>query len=134
HVKLKNRDEKIGNLVKEVWPKVRDLTVNRNRERITELEKALNSGDILTDLNEIWTAVKEGRGRTIFVEERYYQPVKNENGTLTPIQPEEISSKEDINDIVDDIIEHTLQFGGDVVFLEKDTIEKFNRMALVVRY
>lgn len=134
HAVAKNLDEKPGNLVKEVWPAIKDLAIVKNRSRVTELEKALSAGTYLSDINEIWTAVQEGRGKTIFVEEGYYQPVKNEDGVLTPIESSEISSKEDINDIVDDMIEHTLKYGGDVAFLEPGSLEKFNKLALVTRF
>lgn len=135
HILLKNFDEKAENLIKkEVWPHVMELAVSKNRKRISELEKALSTGNYLGDINEIWTALQEGRGNTIFVEEGYYQPVKEENGHFTAIKPEEISSKTDNNDIIDDMIEQCLKFGGDVVFLEKDSLKDFNKVALATRY
>jgi len=134
HVLLKNFDEKASNLVKSVWPNVEELTLAKNRSRIAELKQAINTGRYLGDLNDIWEAVQKGRGRTIFVEEGYFQPVKNENGILTPISSEEIKDKNDINDVVDDMIEFNLQFGGDAVFLEKGSLENFNKIALVTRY
>ncbi len=134
HVLLKAFDEKAENLVKYVWPHVEDLVLAKNRSRIAELKKAISSGKYLGDLNDIWEAVQKGRGRTIFVEEGYFQPVKNENGVLTPITSEEIKDKNDINDVVDDMIEYNLQFGGDVVFLEKGSLDNFNKIALVTRY
>ncbi len=134
HILLKNQDEKPSNLAKEVWPTIKNLAIAKNRARITELEQALSSGNYLSDINEIWTAVQEGRGRTIFVEEGYYQAVRNDNGTLSPIESKDISSKDDINDIVDDMIEYNLKYGGDVVFLDKGSLEKFNKLALVTRY
>lgn len=134
HVVQTNFDAKASNLIKEVWPNIRELTLNKNRSRISELEEALSTGKFLSDLNEIWRAIQNGRAQTIFVEEGYFQPVKNEDGVFTPISPDDISHKDDINDIVDDMIEQTLQMGGDVIFLEKDSLKKFNKLALVVRY
>lgn len=134
HVLLQNFDAKDTNLIKEIWPKIEELKIETNRARVTELGQALSSGKYFSDLNEIWTAVQEGRGKTIFVEEGYIQAVKNEDGVLTPIAADDISSKGDINDIVDDMIEHNLKYGGDVVFLEKGSLDKFNKLALVTRY
>lgn len=133
-VLLKNFDEKAGNIVKYVWPNVEELTLAKNRSRIAELDQAINNGKYVTDLNDIWDAVQKGRGRTIFVEEGFLQPVKNEDGVLTPISSEEISDKNHINDVVDDIIEFNLKFGGDVVFMPKESLKDFNKMALVTRY
>lgn len=134
HVPMKNLDEKASNLVKEVWPFIQDLAVQKERARIIELEKAIDSGKYLSDLNEIWQAINNGRGQTIFVEEGYFQPVKEKDQILYEISEEEIASKEDINDIVDEMIERNLKFGGDVVFLEKGSLKDFNKLALVTRY
>ena len=134
HIALKNYDEKSANIIREIWPAIRDLTVIRNRERITELEHAVGAGTCITDINEIWRAVQEGRGRTIFVEEGYYQSAKNVDGQLVPIEQNEITGKNDIDDVVDDMIEYTLQFGGDVVFLERGSMKNFERLSLVTRY
>ena len=134
NISLKSNVDKPANLIKEIWPVIRDLTVVRNRERFSELEQAVSTGVFLSDINEIWNAVKEGRGKTIFVEEGYYQAAKNENGVLTPIEQNEISHKNDIDDVVDDMIEYTLQFGGDVVFLEKGSLKDFDKLALISRY
>lgn len=134
HVLLKNFDEKSANLVKEIWPFIKDLTIKNNRARITELEQALGTGHYLVDLNDIWRAVQNGRGKTIFVEEGYYQPVKIENDILTPISSGEITHPPDNNDIVDDMIEQNLKHGGDVVFLAKGQLEKFQKIALVTRF
>lgn len=134
HVLLKNFDDKASNIVKEIWPHIKKLALEKERSRITELEQALNSGNYLGDINEIWKAVRDGRGKTIFVEEKYHQAVSVKDDLLTPISAEEINSKTDINDIVDEMIEHNLKFGGDVVFLEKGSLNKFNKLALVTRY
>src|SRR5699024_9635610 len=50
HVLLQNFEQKASNLVKEVWPKVKDLRVEKNRARISELESAMNAGKYLSDL------------------------------------------------------------------------------------
>lgn len=134
HLTLRNFDEKPANLIKEIWPVVRDLTVENNRTRIAELNQAVSTGTCITDINEIWNAVKEARGKTIFVEEGYYQAAKNDDGFLTPIEASEISHRNDIDDVVDDMIEYTLKYGGDVVFLEKDSMKDFDKLALVTRY
>lgn len=134
HILLKNFDEKSSNLIKEVWTDIKELVIQKERSRISELEKALGTGNYLADLNEIWNATLEGRGKTIFVEEGYYQPVREDDGVFTPIAYEEISSKNDIDDIVDDMIENNLKNGGDVVFLKEGSLKDFQKIALITRY
>lgn len=134
HIHLKNYDEKPANQIKEIWPFISELTKAKQSARIAELEHAVSAGTCITDINEIWSAVREGRGRTIFVEEGFYLPVSNEDGKLTPIDASEISTKHDIDDITDEMIEYTLKFGGDVVFTERGTMKAFQKIALVTRF
>jgi len=134
HITLKSFDESPSNLIKEVWSEVKELTIAKNRARISELESALSSGKYLSDINEIWKAAQSGQGRTIFVEEGYIQAVEEKDGVLHLIEFDEINHKGHIDDIVDEIIEHVLKFGGDVVFLEKGSLEKFDKLAMVTRY
>lgn len=134
HVTLKNFDDKASNLTKEIWEDVKKIALEKENARISELNSAVGTGKYLSDMNEIWNAIQEGRGKTIFVEEGYFQPVKNEGGVFTPIEASEISSKDHVNDIIDDMIENNLNKGGDVVFLKPGSLEKFNKLALVTRY
>ncbi|HQN55697.1 MAG TPA: hypothetical protein PLR24_00605 [Saprospiraceae bacterium] len=135
HVLLKNIDASPNSIVKDyVAPQVEEMTLLKHRERISELSAAVNSGRALTDLNEIWAAVRVGRGKTIFVEQGYIQAVRKEDGLLKPIALDEVDSKEDINDVVDEMIEHTMKMGGDVVFVRKGDLEQFNKLALATRY
>lgn len=135
HVTLQRFDSSASNLVKEVWPAIREMTIAKNRARIAELKRSVSAGNYLSDLNEIWRAVQAGRGRTIFVEEGYYQAATiSVDDELTPINTEDISTKYDNDDIVDDMIEFNLKYGGDVVFVEKGSLEDFNKIALVTRY
>lgn len=134
-VLLKNAEEKALKLVQDAWPHVREMRINKQRERIVELEEAFQNGNYLSDLNEVWTAVQEGRGKTIFVEEGYYQPVVDRKGVLKPVSKETNFDQVDRDDIVDEMIEFTLKFGGDVVFMERDGLAKFDRnIALITRY
>ncbi|KXK39940.1 MAG: hypothetical protein J5I52_04815 [Saprospiraceae bacterium] len=135
HVTLQNFDESPTSILRTIWPLMAELTIAKNRARISELEQAVGVGKYLVDINEIWKAIREGRGDTLFLEEGYIQSVREEaDGTLTPIEYSKISSKNDIDDILDEMIEQTLKFGGDVVFLEKDSMKDFNKLALVTRY
>ena len=53
---------------------------------------------------------------------------------MIPIANDEIVSKDDIDDVVDEMIEFTLKFGGDVVFLDRGSLKDFEKLALVTRY
>jgi hypothetical protein len=99
------------------------------------LKQALNSGQFMSDYNDIWMALRMGRGRTLFIQEGLYQPARiTEEDRLELVDGEKTTDKGVIDDIIDDMIEENLRFGGDNVFLPGDELEKFQGLALVTRY
>ncbi|MCS6818972.1 MAG: hypothetical protein NZ522_03405, partial [Chitinophagales bacterium] len=66
----KNRvDDPAHAIASEAWHLVRDYIEEKNNQRKSELLTAVNQNKFLTDLNEIWQAVREGRIQTLFVEQ-----------------------------------------------------------------
>ncbi len=133
-VALKNRDGKAGNSIKEVWPAIQEETKARNLSRKEELNKALSSGKILSDFTEIWQALEIGKGATLFVQQGLFQPARIEDNQVKLIEKVDIHSKEDVDDIIDEMIEKNSLSGGDVVFLPKEELADFQGLALVTRY
>ncbi|MEO8721773.1 MAG: hypothetical protein ABI372_11750 [Ginsengibacter sp.] len=126
-------NEKAHHIVEAAWPVIKKMNKEKNEERLAELKVAVNSRNFLIDFNEIWTAVNEGRGKTLFVKQGYFQPAKFENGHIELISKEH-SATADVDDIIDEIIEKNLQSNGDAVFINGDELEKFNGLVLVTRY
>lgn len=133
-VALENKDAKASNIIKEVWPSIKEQTEKRNLSRKEELSKAVSSGKVLSDYTEIWQAVEAGRGQTLFVQEGLYQPARLKDDQIELIEKADINSKEDIDDIIDEMIEKNSFSGGDVVFLPADELKDFQGLALVTRY
>jgi hypothetical protein len=132
----KNRDEeKAHHIVSEVWPEVRQHHIHRHQSRIGELSGAVKGGRLLTDLNEIWRALTEGRGSTLFVRQGHYIPARITENGIVPVSAGEVSSSQGIvDDIVDEMIEMNLRYRGDTVFVEGDLPEGGGKIALIVRY
>lgn len=131
----KNRlDEKDHAIVREAWEIVQDYIAKRNNERIAELEKAVGTGNFLSDMNDIWQALNQGRIKTLFIENGLYQPgIISENGVeLVDDNRKHESGVTD--DVYDELIEVNLSFGGEVVFLPKDKLDKFQGFGAVTRY
>lgn len=133
-VALENKDGKASNSIKEVWQAIKEQTTARNLSRKDELSKAVNGGKVLSDYTEIWQAVEEGRGQTLFVQEGLYQPARVEDNQIQLIDKVDINSKEDVDDIIDEMIEKNSFSGGDVVFLPEEELKDFQGLALVTRY
>jgi len=130
-----NRDgDKAQNIVKEAWKIVKKVNEERIRKRKQELRDAVTKQTFLTDLNDIWRAVNEGRGQTVFASKDYFQPARIDNGVIIPADELSLTAPGFVDDIIDDIIEINLKYGGDAVFLEDEMMKKYNGVALVTRY
>ena len=134
NVASKNRDGKAGNSIKEVWPAIQEETKARNLSRKEELKKAVGSGKVVSDYSEIWQALEMGRGATLFVQQGLFQPAQVKDNHIKLIDKADINSKDDVDDIIDEMIEKNSLTGGDVVFLPKEEMADFQGLALVTRY
>ncbi len=76
-------EEKAHHIVTEAWKIVQEYTVAKNVARKEELEKAVGSGKYLSDVNDIWKAILEGRVQTLFIEQGLFQPGLMEGNKIT---------------------------------------------------
>ena len=126
--------DKAHHIIDEVWPLVKQLNTARNSQRLGELSAAVNSRNFATDFNEIWKAIEEGRGKTLFVQQGYFQPARLLNNKIELVAPGETGQSGLIDDIIDEMIEKNLEYGGDTVFLSHDELKKYKGLVLVTRY
>ena len=130
-----NRVEvKAHHIVDEAWKIVQKYTIDKNHARKEELLKALGSGKFLSDVNDIWKAISQGKVQTLFIEESLFQPGHMEADKITLVSDEERNRKGVVDDIYDEMIEANMSFGGDVVFLPKGELTKFDGFGAITRY
>lgn len=130
-----NRDhEKPHQIISAVWPMVLESRKERLQERIGELKAAQGAGKVLSDFNDIWTAVNQGRGKTLFVKQGYFQPAKINGDTLEIIESGNPEGAGIVDDIIDEIIEANMSNGGDAVFITGDELNEYQGLALVTRF
>lgn len=131
----KNRDnEKLHHIVSEAWPLLNSAIKERQQERISELKKAENNGNFFTEINDIWRAVQEGRGRTLFVKKGFFQAALV-NGNSIEVVPNERSKELEVkDDIIGEIVELNAANGGECVFIENDELKEYDNIALITRY
>lgn len=131
----KNRmDEKDHAIISEASKIIAAHLADKNANRKNELSQAVNDNKFLSDTNEIWAAIKEGRVQTLFIEQGLFQPAVIENDAITCVSASHRSDKGIIDDIYDEMIGMNMNFGGDVVFLPKGELEKFNGFGAILRY
>lgn len=129
-----NRDlENAHNIINVVWPVAQKWNEQKNHQRLDELDKAIGAKLFLTDLTEIWRAILEGRGRTLFIKQGYFQPAKLENNVVQAVSSDNIEDA-NVEDIIDDMIEKNIDFGGDAVFISGDELKAYDGLVLVTRY
>jgi hypothetical protein len=136
HLNQNRLDEKAVHIIAEAWPMVLNQLKEKNAQRIAELHQALNIGLFLSDTGEIWRALNEGRGQTLFIKHGYFQPAVISNNMVAVV--EDVQESNDTEDMVEDIIEKmvdvNMRNGGDVVFLPEEDLKDFNGLALVTRF
>lgn len=132
HLNMNRDDEKAHHIVTAAWPVLQKYMLNKNEQRISELKQAVGQQKFMSDLSDIWRAVNEGRGETLFVKRGYFQPARIENESIVPVDSPNGASV--VDDIVDEMIERNIQHGGDTVFMEGHELDTFNGVALTTRF
>ena len=126
--------DKAHHVVDSVWPVVMDLKNEENKKRLIDLDAAVNSTKYVTDFNDIWTALNEGRGRTLFVKQGYFQPARIVGNQIQLVAPSMAEEADVVDDIIDEMLEKNMKAGGDAVFMQDDELDKFQGLVLVTRY
>lgn len=121
-------------IVEEAWAVVKDYVIEKNNGRKAELKKAVGENKFVSDTNEIWRAISEGRVQTLFIEQGLFQPAIMNNGEIVYVSDEQRNDAGVIDDVYDEMIEANMDFGGDVVFLPKGELRKFNGFGAITRY
>lgn len=127
-------EEKNYTIVTEAWKIVQEHTIKKNNDRIMELKNAVNENKFLSDTNDIMRGIKEGKIQTLFIEQGLFQPAVMQDSEIVYVSENERSNKNVIDDIYDELIEENMNFGGDVVFLPKGELKKFNGFGAITRY
>ena len=127
-------NDPIHAIVEEAWEVVKEYKVNTNNERKADLKRAVGENKFLSDTNEIWRAISEGKIQTLFIEQGLFQPAIMKNGEIVYVSDEKRNDKGVIDDVYDEMIEANMDFGGEVVFLPKGELTKFNGFGAITRY
>jgi hypothetical protein len=103
------------------------------KNAILEIQEAVSGGKVITDLNEIYRAAKEGRADLLISHNDFRQAVKM-NGDASFELRENAKEVGVIDDITSDIAWEVLSKKGRVIFTDQDEIKTLGNIALKVRY
>jgi hypothetical protein len=126
--------EKAQAIVSEAWELVCDHTKRKNLGRREELQQAVSAGKFLGDVNEIRRGIPEGRIQTLFIESDLFRPAVIEEEYVIDVSPSEKNRPGLIDDIFEELTARILDSGGDVVFLDKGELKKYNGFGAITRY
>jgi len=132
HIEGNYDDTKAHEIVKHAYGVVLNYVSHKQEKAIEELDTAKIEQKLLTDINDIYAAAKEGKGLKLFVEKNYIQPAVIENGKI--ILKDNPSGSDTNDDVINEIIELVVNNGGDVLFLDVSKLKSYNKIALVTRY
>lgn len=113
------------------WPAIQKLQQERWKLAILTMKEAVGLKEVYTDLNDIYTFAKEGRGDILIARDDYIQPVKIESsGQLSPAS----KADADIEDIASYVAWEVFSKGGQVYFTRQDEINDLGSLVLKTRY
>ncbi len=115
------------------WEVVKAMQHERNNTAIDEMNAAISAGKVLTDLQEIYTAAREGRGDLLIVHESYHQPVLFETTDRFNLISD-VTIPNAVDDITNQIAWEVSLKKGRVVFTAEDSIKTIGNIVLKTRY
>jgi hypothetical protein len=128
-------NESAHDLGKKIWQEVSDALNVQRLKWVDALAQAVNANKFAQDINEIYKAAKEGRAEVLLVEEGFSIPGKiDDNNNLVVLDSNHQKDANVIDDIIDEIAEIVTIHKGKVVFLPPNSLEKYNKVALITRY
>lgn len=129
-------NESAQRIILDAWEEVQQTIQQRIQDRLGALETAQGQGKVLSDYTDIWKAIQEGRGQTLYVQQDLFQPALVDKEQYNILLLDAIERKEPgaVDDLIDEMIEQNRHFGGDTVFLEGDQLEPYQGLALITRY
>lgn len=115
------------------WETVKSLQKQSRIKAIDEMQQAVGLGNVLTDLSDIFRAVKEGRGELLIMQADFQQAVKM-TGDLSFEVVDDTTQPDVIDDITSEIAWEVISKKGKAIFISGDEMNTLGRIALKVRY
>ncbi|MFI1395827.1 chemotaxis protein [Streptomyces sp. NPDC020681] len=118
-----------------VWQAVRPFVEAQQEKAVAgvleELDKARGRRAFAAGVDEIWQNVTSGRVALLAVEEDYRETVRDSGGHLVPAEPGDLDA---VDDIVDEIVERSLDTGAEVRIVPDGTLAEMGGIASALRY
>ena len=120
-------------LAVQAWEAVRGHQKAEIQESIEEIKEAVGQGLVVTDLQEIFTAAREGRGDLLVAHETYNQAAFVHEDFSIELAGDG-AEPQLTDDITSTIALEVISKGGRVVFTQNDQIKELGDIVLKTRY
>jgi len=120
-------------LATEAWKIVVAIQEEGRAMAIKEMKEAVGHGKVITNLLDIFLAVKAGRGDLLITHDDYHQAIKM-TGQYSFIFVSDLTLPEVIDDITSDIAWEVISKKGRAIFTNQEEFKTFGNIALKVRY
>ncbi len=128
-----NRDtDKPHEIIADAWPVMHTHNARQQDEALQQLDHAQSHQKAMSDIQDIYLAARDGRAELLLVEKGFLQPAIVSGDSVKIIDDPNADGA--LEDIVDDIIEMTMDNGGKVVYLNPGKLADYQKLALVARY
>lgn len=117
----------------QAWRLISELQKKRRTAAIDEMKEAVSQSKVLTDLQEIYRAAKEGRGDLLISHQSFAQPVIMKDEFAFELI-DNSGAPGAIDDIVSNIAWEVVSKKGRAIFTEQDELKSLGKIALKLRY
>jgi len=113
------------------WLQMKSFTDQQKLKAIDILKEGLGEGVATCGIENVWSAAQEGRGRLLLVEKDYEEVgyITKENKLLF-----KYTQGTGHCDAVNETINEVLKKNGEVMVVEKGTLQDYAKIALMLRY
>ena len=120
-------------IASQAWKIIKALQSKRRSDAINEMKLAVSQGNVLTDLQEIFRAAKEGRGELLITHQDFSQAVNMIDENSFELVAD-ATKPGVIDDITSTIAWNIISKKGRAIFTSQDEIKELGQIALKVRY
>ncbi|MCX7937190.1 MAG: hypothetical protein N2971_05725 [Chlorobi bacterium] len=127
-------DASPAQLVERISPALEQYRERRSQTALEELSAAIKAGRYTCSLADMWHFSRQGRAELLVVERDYAAAGYWDEERKTFTLAEDPTAPGVVDDIVDDIIEATLQHRGRVVFVNPGMLTACEHIGMALRY
>jgi len=121
------------NLTAQAWQIINEIRNKFIEDTINEMQEALGQGKVITNLSEIFQAVKEGRGDLLITHNDYHQAIKMTDEFNFDLV-KDVTQAEVIDDIISEIAWEVITKNGRAIFVDQEDIKSLGDISLKIRY